>query len=125
MGNIKKYPPGHPNRQGPEFDDLALPRLTEWRHGEQAKFLQSFCQNLEIEGVKFHHLRATIITNMLSQGVPQVKVMAIVGHAEMSVTNDYLRLARVDVKENTTDKLGYYLHDNSAGDVVNLFQEKK
>ena len=66
------------------FDDLVLPRNTIWRHGEQAKVLRVFCENIGIETVKFHDLRATFITNMLSQGVPLVKVMAIVGHSEMS-----------------------------------------
>ena len=51
--------------------------------------------------------------------------MAIVGHAEMSVTNDYLRLAGVDVKENTTDKLGYYLHDQFSRACPLIFFERK
>ena len=49
------------------------------------------------------------------------KVMAIVGHSEMSTTNEYLRLAGVDVKEDTTDKLGYHLYDGPKSNIVNLF----
>ena len=124
MSHLRKNPPGHPKPQGPEFDDLVLPRLTEWRHGEQSKILRSFCKNLGITEVKFHDLRATFITGLLAQGVPLVKVMAIVGHTEMSTTNEYLRLAGVDIKDGTIDRLGYYLHDNSSDNIVELFSQK-
>lgn len=109
------------NEPGHEFNDLVLPRLSEWRHGEQAKVLASFCRQLGIEAIKFHDLRATFITNMLAQGVPLVKVMAIVGHTEMSTTNEYLRLAGVDIKTGTTEKLGYALPSQSQGKVIHLF----
>ena len=118
----KRYPVGDPRREGPTFNDLVLPRYKDWRYGEQAKILTAFCNDLGIKAIKFHDLRATFITNMLSSGVPLVKVMAIVGHANVSVTNEYLRLAGVDIKkEGTTDKLGYYIHDGPKGNLVNLF----
>ncbi|MCY4644225.1 MAG: tyrosine-type recombinase/integrase [Bacteriovoracales bacterium] len=123
MNNINRYPENHPNRQGPVLDDLVLPRLREWRHGIQSKILSAFCRSLGITAVKFHDLRATFITNLLAQGVPLVKVMAIVGHAEMSTTNEYLRLAGVDVKDDTTDRLAYRLHDDSKGNVVHLYKD--
>ena len=37
-------------------------------------------------------LRATFITNLLSEGVSLAKVMAIVGHDEVFTNNEYLRL---------------------------------
>ena len=106
--------------RGVIFDDLVLPRCPEWRYGEQALILKSFCKNLGIPEVKFHDLRATFITNMLSQGVPLAKVMAIVGHSDMSTTNEYLRLAGVDIKSGTTEMLGYYLPDAAKGKVIQL-----
>ena len=83
-----------------------LPRLIEWTHGDQAKVLKEFCKGIGITCVKFHDLRATFITNMLSQGVPLVKVMSIVGHKKMETTDIYLRLAGVDIK-GATDALSY------------------
>lgn len=59
-----------------------------------------------ITPVKFHDLRATFITNLLSQGVPLVKVMSIVGHKKLETTDIYLRLAGVDIK-GATDALSY------------------
>lgn len=89
-----------------ETNEFVLPRLQEWTHGDQAKVLRDFCVSAGITSVKFHDLRATFITNMLAQGVPLVKVMAIVGHKKMETTDIYLRLAGVDIK-GATDALGY------------------
>ena len=102
------------------FTDLVLPRSKEWRQKKQAKPLREFCESIGIPKVKFHDLRATFITNLLSEGVSLAKVMAIVGHSEVSTTNEYLRLAGVDVKEGTTEKLKYRLYDNTPENVVNL-----
>jgi integrase len=83
-----------------------LPHLIEWTHGEQAKVLKEFCRAIGITNVKFHDLRATFITNMLSQGVALVKVMSIVGHKKMETTDIYLRLAGVDIR-GATEALSY------------------
>lgn len=89
-----------------EERDHVLPRLTEWTNGDQASVLKEFCVGIGITPIKFHDLRATFITNMLSQGVPLVKVMTIVGHKKMETTDIYLRLAGVDIK-GATDALSY------------------
>lgn len=94
---LKNSSPDQPN---------ALPHLIEWTHGEQAKVLKEFCQGIGITDVKFHDLRATFITNMLSQGVALVKVMSIVGHKKMETTDIYLRLAGVDIR-GATEALSY------------------
>ncbi len=88
------------------FDDLLLPRLRDWRHGEQAKPLRYFCELIGITPIKFHDLRATFITNMLSQGVAITAVMAIVGHSKMSTTDEYNRRAGLNIK-GMTNSLGY------------------
>ena len=125
MDRIKKHPKGDTESAGKVFTDLVLPRMREWRYGEQARHLRAFCSTINIEQVDFHDLRATFITNLLSEGVALAKVMAIVGHSEIATTNEYLRLAGVDVKKDTTDKLGYYLPRQSEGHVINLFQRQR
>lgn len=97
--------------------DSVLPRLVEWTHGEQSKVLREFCKATNIKEVKFHDLRATFITNMLSQGVPLVKVMSIVGHKKMETTDIYLRLAGVDIK-GATDALTYSVPSSENYDNV-------
>ena len=90
------------------FNDLVLPRLRDWENGEQAKVLAAFCKAIGVTVIRFHDLRATFITNMLTQGVPLVQVMSIVGHKRMSTTDEYLRLAGVNIN-GATKKIGYRL----------------
>lgn len=94
------------NGKKDHFDDLVLPRSSEWKHGEQSRHTKSFCNTNNLPEIKFHDLRATFITNLLSEGVSLAKVMAIVGHARVSTTNEYLRLAGLDIK-GVTDSLAY------------------
>lgn len=104
-------------------DDHVLPQLREWSSGVQAKITRDFCDSLKITSIKFHDLRATFITNMLAQGVPLVKVMAIVGHRKMETTDIYLRLAGVDIK-GSTDALSYSIPKFIGyGNVVSLRQK--
>jgi len=99
--------------------DLVLPRSTEWQHGEQARITKKFCECIGITPIKFHDLRATFITNLLSQGVALSKVMSIVGHSRTSTTDEYLRLAGVDTK-GATDQLGYTLPQIMEANVINF-----
>lgn len=85
--------------------EFVLPRLWEWDQGEQAKILRSYCEEIGITPIKFHDLRATFITQMLNNGVPLSKVMAIVGHSSLKTTQGYLRLSGKDV-EGATELLG-------------------
>jgi integrase len=82
--------------------------LIEWTRGEAAKVIRRFCQSIGVTDIRFHDLRATFITNLLSRGEPLVRVMAAVGHADMETTNVYLRLAGVEMK-GATERLGYHL----------------
>jgi integrase len=84
--------------------DFVLPHMWEWQQGEQAKILKSFCEEIGITPVKFHDLRATFITQMLNNGVPLSKVMAIVGHSSLKTTQGYLRLSGKDI-EGATEEL--------------------
>ena len=86
--------------------DSVLSHLTEWTHGEQATVLKKFCKGIGITTVKFHDLRTTFITNMLSQGVPLVKVMSIVGHKKMETTDIYLRLAGESLAKSNKSPVG-------------------
>ena len=94
------------------WDNFLLPRLRDWRNGDQAQALRNFCREISITEVKFHDLRASFITNMLSQGVPISVVMKVVGHSRMHTTDEYNRLAGVGVK-GSTNKLGFHLPEGT------------
>ncbi|MBX9767893.1 MAG: site-specific integrase, partial [Bdellovibrionales bacterium] len=93
-------------KQNVTYDDYVLPETDEWKNGMQASALRDFCRVIQIPPVRFHDLRATFITNMLTQGVPLVQVMAIVGHRKMGTTDKYLRKAGIGLK-GATEALGY------------------
>ena len=86
--------------------NFVLPHLKEWERGEQAQITSDFCKVIGITPVKFHDLRATFITNLLSRGVSLARVMSVVGHSQIKTTNGYLRKAGVEVK-GITNELGY------------------
>lgn len=99
-------------------EETVLPHLTEWENGEQARVLREFCEATGITQVRFHDLRATFITNLLSRGESLARVMAIVGHSELKTTNGYLRKAGVDLKGGT-DKLSFKV-PKLDGQVISL-----
>jgi len=98
-----------------------LERLQDWHSGCQAKALKEFCKNIGITPIRFHELRATFITQLLLQGVPVAKVMAIVGHSQLKTTMVYLRLVGTDL-QGVTDELNIKLPAlKNFDNVVNLF----
>ena len=103
--------------------EFVLPRLWEWDQGDQAKILKSFCQEIGITPVKFHDLRATFITQMLNNGVPLSKVMAIVGHSSLKTTQGYLRLSGKDI-EGATENLNIIVPESEVR-VANVVQLRR
>ena len=107
-----------------DWDDLVLPRIRSWQMGMQAQELRAFCKKIGIREIKFHDLRATHITNLLSNGVSISKVMRQVGHSQMSTTDAYHRLTGVEVK-GITENLGFGVPSTEVPDnVVSLFPKK-
>ena len=98
-----------------------LERYADWHSGSQSKILKDFCHKIGITPIRFHDLRATFITQLLLQGVPVAKVMAIVGHSQLKTTMVYLRLVGNDLK-GVTEELKISLpREENYGNVVNLF----
>lgn len=95
--------------------------MWEWAQGDQAKILKNFCEEIGITPIKFHDLRATFITQMLNNGVPLSKVMAIVGHSSLKTTQGYLRLSGKDV-EGATEELNIAVPtvEERLGNVIEL-----
>jgi integrase len=99
--------------------EFVLPRLSEWENGDAAKVTRTYCKSLGITDIRFHDLRATFITNLLSRGESLARVMAIVGHSDMETTNVYLRKAGIELKDGT-EKLGYKIPKANFGNVIQL-----
>lgn len=89
---------------------FVLPRLSQWDSGYQASALRTFLMGLGLPPVRFHDLRATWATIMLSKGVQPAKVMVMGGWKDMKTMMIYTRKAGIDIR-GITDCLN--LHDPS------------
>jgi integrase len=105
------------------LNNLVLPRLTEWRHGEQARILRNFCKVIKIPEVKFHDLRATFITNAMDNGASLPKVMHMAGHSRIETTNKYLRLSGVGL-DGASDKVSFKLPIGSHRENSNKLESR-
>lgn len=101
------------------FDQFVLPRIDKWDKGEQARELRFFLQTLGLPQIRFHDLRATWATLMLSKGVPPIKVMKMGGWKEIKTMQIYMRLTGLDIG-GITDDLD--LHDHNTKSEVLEFK---
>jgi integrase len=108
-----------PSNTSVTFDDLVLPRNNEWRFGCAARLTSEFCTLIGVTPVKFHDLRSTFVTNLLSQGVSAAQVMSLVGHSKISTMEVYLRMAGVDTK-GAAEKLSYSLPRQVTDNVLQI-----
>lgn len=75
-----------------------LQRLQEWTDGEQALELRKFQAGVGLPQTRFHDLRATWCTLMLSKGIEPIKVMMMGGWKNMATMQIYMRKAGVSIK---------------------------
>ena len=91
--------------------DHVLPRSNKWDKGEQARELRMFLQGIGMQPIRFHDLRATWATMLLSKGVEPIKVMKMGGWKDIGTMMIYARKSGVDIK-GATDCLN--LHSEGA-----------
>lgn len=75
-----------------------LPHLYEWQKGEQARCIATFCRANGLPEIRFHDLRATWATILLSKGVEPIKVMKMGGWKNLETMMIYARKAGVDIR---------------------------
>jgi integrase len=81
--------------------EYILPRIQDWKNGKSAQIVRQFQKALKIRQTKFHGIRGTFITNLLLQGVPVIKVQAIVGHDDLKTTLMYVGMLAEETKGAT------------------------
>ena len=81
--------------------EFVLPRISKWDKGEQARELRMFLTGLRLPSVRFHDLRATWATLLLSKGVTPIKVMIMGGWKDLKTMQIYVRKAGVDTRGAT------------------------
>ena len=98
---------------------FVLPRIDKWEKGEQARELRMFLIGIGLEPVRFHDLRASWATILLSKGVEPIKVMKMGGWKDMKTMMIYVRKAGVDIK-GATDCLDFHDTHQPLAKVVNF-----
>jgi integrase len=100
---------------------FVLPRIDSWERGRQAEILRAFLIPVGLPRIRFHDLRASWATILLSKGIEPLKVMVMGGWKDLKTMGRYIRKAGVDIK-GITDK--FELHDplEKRGAVLSLFK---
>ena len=96
-----------------------LPRYHRWEKGEQARELRNFLKALGLPEIRFHDLRASWATMLLSKGLPAVQVMSMGGWKDYKTMVIYLRKAGIDIR-GATDVLNLDHRTGSLANVLNL-----
>jgi len=81
--------------------DHVLPRSNKWDKGEQSRELRLFLQGIGMQPIRFHDLRASWATLLLSKGVEPIRVMKMGGWKDIETMMIYARKAGVDIKGAT------------------------
>ncbi|MEK2643890.1 tyrosine-type recombinase/integrase [Bdellovibrio sp. BCCA] len=98
--------------------DFVLPRLNKWDKGDQARELRFLLASLGLPQIRFHDLRASWATLLLSKGVAPSKVMAMGGWKDMDTMMIYMRKAGIDIKNSTSVLDNMETHGVTTGKVV-------
>lgn len=102
---------------------FVLPRINRWESGEQSRILGMFLKSNGLPVIRFHDLRATWATMLLSKGVEHIKVMKMGGWKDIETMLIYARKAGVDIR-GSTDCLNLHGPDNQPGKVLRLAEAK-
>ena len=98
---------------------FVLPRLNQWNDGSQAAALRMFMIGLGLPVVRFHDLRATWCTLMLSKGIQPAKVMVMGGWKNLKTLMVYMRKAGIETR-GITDVLNLHNPSRETAKVLAL-----
>ncbi len=103
-----------------EHEDFVLPRMWKWDQGEQARQLRLFLKSIGLPEVRFHDLRASWATLLLSKGVAPSKVMSMGGWSDMKTMRIYMRKAGIDIKGSTSCLDDMRIHGLQNAEIIDL-----
>ena len=87
-------------------DEFVLPRIPTWNQGDQARVLRAFLEELNLPRIRFHDLRASWATVMLSKGVEPIKVMSMGGWRDLKTMQIYIRKSGINI-QGITNSLNF------------------
>ena len=101
-------------------NEFVLPRILRWDKGDQARYLRLFLQSIGLPQIRFHDLRASWATLLLSKGVAPSKVMSQGGWHDMDTMMIYMRKAGIDIKGSTSVLDDMNTHGLRQAEVLNF-----
>ena len=87
-------------------NEFVLPRIRDWETGTQAKPLKEFLRTLKLPLIRFHDLRASWATIMLSKGIEPIKIMSMGGWKDLKTMQIYIRKSGINI-QGITNKLDF------------------
>ena len=78
--------------------EFVLPRVQGWETGEQARYLKLFLRKINLPLIRFHDLRASWATIMLSKGIEPIKVMSMGGWKDLKTMQIYIRKSGIHIQ---------------------------
>lgn len=78
--------------------EYVFPRIPEWIKGEQARVLRHFLTGIGLPTIRFHDLRASWATVMLSKGIEPIKVMSMGGWKDLKTMQIYIRKSGINIQ---------------------------
>jgi len=87
-------------------NEFVLPRVQGWETGDQARILRWFLEEINLPIIRFHDLRASWATIMLSKGVEPIKVMSMGGWKDLKTMQIYIRKSGIHI-QGITDALKF------------------
>lgn len=100
--------------------EFVLPRIRAWDKGDQAHILRLFLKSVGLPEIRFHDLRASWATLLLSKGVAPSKVMSMGGWKDMDTMMIYMRKAGIDIKDATSVLDDMQTHGIRTGKVIKM-----
>ncbi len=88
-------------------DEFVLPRPRDWTTGCQAHVLKIFLSEINLPLVRFHDLRASWATIMLTKGVEPIRVMSMGGWKDLKTMQVYIRKSGIHI-QGITDNLNFF-----------------
>jgi len=101
-----------------------FPRVRGWDKGEQARELRMFLMGIGLPPIRFHDLRATWATLLLSKGIEPIKVMKAGGWKDMKTMMIYVRKAGVDIR-GMSDCLDLHNPSQESATVIRLGTDRR
>jgi len=75
-------------------------RMQQWTYNKYLKLIINRTQNptLKAKQITIHHLRHSIATHLIEQGIPVEQIRQFLGHSQLETTQIYTHISQQQLK---------------------------